>query len=51
MKTQITLVDYHNPTQAADLMMLLNAYAKDSMGGGEPLSDYVQQNLITQLQN
>lgn len=33
MKTQITLVDYHNPTQAADLMMLLNAYAKDSMGG------------------
>ncbi len=51
MKTQITLVDYHNPTQSADLMILLNAYAKDSMGGGEPLSDYTQQNLITQLQN
>ena len=51
MKTHLTLVDYHNPTQTADLMALLNAYAKDPMGGGEALSEYVQQNLITRLQS
>ena len=31
-------------------MLLLNGYAKDPMGGGEPLSEYTQQNLIEKLQ-
>ena len=46
----IQRVDYANPTQAADLLNLLNIYALDPMGGGQPLDDYVHQNLIKALQ-
>ncbi|AFU99974.1 GNAT family N-acetyltransferase [Simiduia agarivorans] len=49
MSLDIQLVDYHNAQQAADLVALLNAYARDPMGGGEALSDYTQQHLIEQL--
>jgi ribosomal protein S18 acetylase RimI-like enzyme len=45
---QITLIqaDYHNEQHGKDLIMLLNAYALDPMGGGEELSDHIQQNLV-----
>jgi len=47
----ITLLsaDYNNTQQASDLMMLLNAYALDPMGGGEALSENVQKNLVATL--
>jgi ribosomal protein S18 acetylase RimI-like enzyme len=47
----ITLLqaDYNNPQDAKDLVMLLNAYALDPMGGGEALSDNVQKNLVSTL--
>jgi GNAT superfamily N-acetyltransferase len=32
------------------LLQLLNEYAMDPMGGGEPLSDRVKNNLLAQLQ-
>jgi ribosomal protein S18 acetylase RimI-like enzyme len=36
----------------ADLLVtLLNAYATDAMGGGEPLSDFVKENLARELHN
>ena len=34
-------VDYRNPAQAAYLVALMQAYALDPMGGGEPLSESV----------
>ncbi|MCC2606595.1 GNAT family N-acetyltransferase [Planctobacterium marinum] len=42
-------VDYNNPHQASDLVAMLNHYAQDPMGGGEPLSEFVQQNLAKSL--
>ncbi|RLU00641.1 GNAT family N-acetyltransferase [Ketobacter sp.] len=43
------LVDYHDPQQARHLVQLLDHYARDPMGGGEPLADAVQANLVTGL--
>ncbi|MFI4941355.1 MAG: GNAT family N-acetyltransferase [Burkholderiales bacterium] len=39
-----------NPAHAAALLQLLNEYAMDPMGGGEPLTDHVKDNLLPQLQ-
>jgi ribosomal protein S18 acetylase RimI-like enzyme len=41
--------DYANATHAAALVMLLNAYASDPAGGGEPLSDFARANLVQAL--
>jgi ribosomal protein S18 acetylase RimI-like enzyme len=41
--------DYANPHHAQVLVALLDAYAQDPMGGGEPLSDFAKQNLIACL--
>lgn len=38
--------DYANPTHAAALVTLLDAYALDPMGGGEGLSDFAKANLL-----
>jgi ribosomal protein S18 acetylase RimI-like enzyme len=35
----VGLADYADPRDGADLVMLLDAYARDPMGGGEPLCD------------
>jgi len=50
MANTVVFADYHNPTHAQDLVMLLNAYAEDPMGGGEPLPTFTQDNLIKALQ-
>ena len=42
-------VDYANLTHGAALVSLLDAYAKDPMGGGEGLSDFAKTNLVTSL--
>ncbi len=49
MTVTTALVDYQNPTQAKDLVSLLNDYAQDEMGGGEALSEYSQANLAKEL--
>ena len=49
MEIKLITVDYNHPQQGKDLVMLLNGYAIDPMGGGEPLSDFVQQNLVATL--
>jgi ribosomal protein S18 acetylase RimI-like enzyme len=45
----IVCVDYSNPQQGSDLVLLLDSYARDPMGGGEPLSQFVKDNLVAEL--
>jgi len=40
---------YDDPTHAAALVGLLDHYARDPAGGGEPLSDFARVNLIDEL--
>ncbi|NRB77070.1 MAG: GNAT family N-acetyltransferase [Saccharospirillaceae bacterium] len=47
----IIQIDYNNQQQNEDLLYLLNEYACDEMGGGEPLSEFCKQNLIKNLTN
>ena len=41
--------EYANPQDAAALVMLLDAYASDPTGGGEPLSEYTKTHLVSEL--
>jgi len=45
------IADLHNESHAADFMQVLSSYAEDPMGGGGPLSDYTQKNLVVELKN
>ncbi|MFK4754122.1 MULTISPECIES: GNAT family N-acetyltransferase [Oceanospirillaceae] len=45
----IVAVDFLNPRHAADLVALLNAYATDPMGGGEPLPLACRASLVARL--
>ena len=49
MNIEVVVADYSNKKQAEDLVSLLNAYATDPMGGGEPLSSFAKQNLAEKL--
>ena len=46
---RVRRVDYDNPAHAAALVRLLDAYAGDPMGGGEPLSDFAKTHLVPSL--
>jgi ribosomal protein S18 acetylase RimI-like enzyme len=46
---RICRADYHRKTHALALVMLLNAYALDPMGGGEGLSDFARTHLVRSL--
>lgn len=41
--------DYANPMHAVALVQVLDAYARDPMGGGEPLSDFAKTHLVSSL--
>jgi GNAT superfamily N-acetyltransferase len=41
--------DYGDLLAAADILLLLDAYARDPMGGGEPLADDVRERLVPAL--
>ena len=45
----IVQADYANPLHAAALVSLLDDYARDISGGGEPLSDFAKTNLVSAL--
>ncbi|WP_086607000.1 GNAT family N-acetyltransferase [Erythrobacter donghaensis] len=45
----ITLADYRDPHDAADVVALLDAYARDPMGGGAPLSETTKARLTDDL--
>lgn len=46
---EIVRARYNDPAHAAALIDLLDAYARDPAGGGEPLSGFARDNLITEL--
>lgn len=45
----ISVADLASPEQAKAILSLLEAYARDIMGGSKSLSDYVKENLISDL--
>lgn len=51
MQTQLNVVqvNYADAAHMSALLGLLDAYARDPMGGGEPLSDFALQNLPAAL--
>lgn len=46
---RLCIADYANPAHARALVLLLDAYAKDPMGGAEGLSDYARIHLVAEL--
>ncbi|MCC5825521.1 GNAT family N-acetyltransferase [Alkalimonas sp.] len=46
---EVKAVNYRDPDQAEQLVYLLNQYALDPMGGGEPLSEEVQAHLAKRM--
>lgn len=42
-------VDLSDSKNAEEMLLLLNTYAMDAMGGGEPLSEYSKEHLIAEL--
>lgn len=49
MDVEIIQADYGNPQHGKDVILILNAYASDPMGGGTPLSDFTRVNLVSEL--
>ena len=47
--TDIKIADFSNPAHASAVVYLLNAYAKDAMGGGEALSAFTLANLVSEM--
>ncbi len=45
----LQIADFSNPAHASAVVYLLNEYAKDDMGGGEPLSASTQANLVKEM--
>lgn len=46
---RIVQADYDDARHAQALVAMLDAYARDPMGGGHPLSEFAQQNLASEL--
>lgn len=49
-QVRICQADLANPTHAQALLTLLDGYARDPMGGGEPLSAFAKEHLISAMQ-
>ncbi|MEZ5535316.1 MAG: GNAT family N-acetyltransferase [Thiolinea sp.] len=49
MNIEIIKADYYNEKHAREIPALLDAYARDPMGGGVPLIDAVKDNLVSEL--
>ena len=49
MNIKIMKVDYSDPKQASEIIFLLNTYAQDPMDGSETLSQYIIENLVSEL--
>jgi ribosomal protein S18 acetylase RimI-like enzyme len=49
LSIQVLRADYANPVHALALVHLLDAYARDPMGGADPLSDFAKANLVPAL--
>jgi len=49
MSLKVVIADYNNARHADAIIMLLDSYASDPMGGGKPLDEYVKANLVHEL--
>lgn len=49
MSTEVIIANYLDRIQADDIVYLLNCYAEEPMGGGQPLSEYARANLAPEL--
>lgn len=49
MNLDVRKANYTDPTDAQAVVALLSEYATSPMGGGVPLTEYAQKNLVTQL--
>ncbi len=49
LEIRVVQADYNNPSHAAALVAMLDAYASDPMGGGEGLSDFAKAHLVPAL--
>lgn len=49
MKLHYLEADYSNPNHGQAVLNMLENYARDPMGGGQPLSDHVRENLVAAL--
>jgi len=49
MNVEVVQADYDNERHARDISDLLNRYALDPMGGGEPLTEAVMATLASEL--
>ncbi|MFC6632711.1 GNAT family N-acetyltransferase [Microbulbifer taiwanensis] len=47
--TTTLIADYRNDRHARDILALMEEYARDPFGGGEPLSDYCREQLLQKL--
>lgn len=46
---RIRRADYRDPVHAEALVFLLDAYARDTAGGGHPLSEFAKNHLVAEL--
>jgi len=46
---RVVRADYASASHARALVAVLDAYARDPMGGGEPLSDYAKAHVVAML--
>ncbi len=49
MNIDVIKADYANAVHEKEIKFLLDAYARDSMGGGKPLDDWVMENIVREL--
>lgn len=46
---RIILADYADPTHRDAVVEILDAYARDPMGGGEPLPEFTRRHLLDEM--
>lgn len=46
---EVSLASYQDPSDAQAIVALLNAYASEPAGGGEPLTAQVKANLVSEM--
>jgi GNAT superfamily N-acetyltransferase len=48
-KGRVAIADYNDPVHGCALVDLLDAYARDPMGGGQPLNPFARSQLVSGL--
>lgn len=49
MTVEVLIADYGNPRHAEAVVELLDCYARDPMGGGQPLAEPIRTKLVPEL--